>query len=237
MCFLPAYLTMHAIRRQMVRSPRQYLCSDVVSRYLGCVMFCLSICLFVRPLSEPKRTLLFIYLYICGCPKQSGGSYVIRPTRYETTNPHGPMGPKGPKGPMDPMGPVGPMGAHGDPWVPWGPWRPWGPMGPMGPMGPWAPWPHRAQAGRPRRRTADGRRPAGSATQFGDLRNRHLFLNKIKQLCFGRPHIYIWYIYIHIYVYIYIYICIHICMYKCMGPHGRQRPGPPKPRDHKPLRM
>jgi len=52
----------------------------------------------------------------------------------------------------------------------------WGPMGPMGPMGPWAQWAHGAQAGRPRRRTAGGRlRPAGSAIQFGALRNRHLF--------------------------------------------------------------
>ena len=36
---------------------------------------------------------------MCGCPKQTGGSYVIRPTKYQTINLHGPMGPKGPMGP------------------------------------------------------------------------------------------------------------------------------------------
>jgi len=95
---------------------------------------------------------------ICGCPKQTGGSYVIRPTKYQTMNLHGPHGAQGAHGAQ------GTHGAHGAHGAPWGPSRPAA----------------AAHGGR--------RRPAESATQFGALRNRHLFLNKIKQLCFGRPH-------------------------------------------------
>jgi len=107
-------------------------------------------------------------VWICGCPKQTGGSYVIRPTKYQTIKLHGPMGPMGPIG--APWGPRGP-GAHGAPWAPMGSHGAHGAHGPTGPKGPSGP-------SRPRRRTAGGRRPAGSATQFGALRNRHLFLTK-----------------------------------------------------------
>jgi len=96
---------------------------------------------------------IYTYIYMCGCPKQTGGSYVIRPTKYQTIDLHRPMGPKGPMGPMGPMGPKGRMG----PMWPWGLWGPWGPTGP------WSPWAHRAPTGRPRRLTAGGRPPPAAA--------------------------------------------------------------------------
>jgi len=48
---------------------------------------------------EYHRISVFIYTYICGCPKQSGAFVVFRPTKYQTINLHGPMGPSGPSQP------------------------------------------------------------------------------------------------------------------------------------------
>ena len=100
-------------------------------------------------------------------PKQTGGS-----SRHnQSMNLQGLMGPMGTHGAHGSHGPIGPKPAAGRPA-----------SGRTADVG-------RADGGRPAAADNSQRRPAGSVTQIGALRNRHHFYTKIEHIFFGRPHI------------------------------------------------